>query len=339
MKKLLFLPLIALLAGLISFAPEVKNKTQGDETSKSDTGQAYYFVPDLPIPSLKPSEAFFDLTFSTWGGALVKSEVKMSYNGINKTVQTDSNGNVILKVAPGKYRFQFYLNENYNEVYTDSISVKAGCKTIISIPFRDGMQVESDKPVIYVYPDKTKQVSILLDLKGEIGFTYPYYDIGWNFIADPDGTIHMNNKEYQYLFWDGKMEIEKSAIDWNEGFIVERDSLVPFFEENLRLMGLNAKEIEDYITYWCPRMIVNEKNYIHFMFNEEYNEYAGLDVTPAPDKMFRVFMLWTRSEGKANTHVIPQALEGFEREGFTVVEWGGAEMPKVPVNFDAQASN
>jgi hypothetical protein len=50
-------------------------------------------------------------------------------------------------------------------------------------------------------------------------------------------------------------------------------------------------------------------------------------------------MLWTRSEGKANTHVIPQALEGFEREGFTVVEWGGAEMPKVPVNFDAQASN
>ncbi|CAN5916633.1 hypothetical protein BH11BAC7_BH11BAC7_10940 [soil metagenome] len=104
-------------------------------------------------------------------------------------------------------------------------------------------------------------------------------------------------------------------------------------------MGLNSKETEDYITYWCPRMVANDKNYIHFMFNEEYNEYAGLDVNPAPDKMFRVFMLWSKSEENVNTNVVPQSIETFERSGFTIVEWGGAEMQRIPVIFDPQVSN
>ncbi|CAN5301611.1 hypothetical protein BH09BAC5_BH09BAC5_04010 [soil metagenome] len=263
-----------------------------------------------------------------------------SCNQKQDTFKMQSSGVEKLILKPGKYIFKFYVNEDFEEIKTDSIVFKNGYKTPLYLNFQSSkFPVICDKPVIYVYPQDTMQVNIQLDLKGVLGFTYPAYDIGWNFVADPDGKIHTNNKEYHYLFWDGTTNIDNSEINWYEGFIVEKDSLVPFFEEKLKLMGLNSKEIDDYITYWCPRMMVNEKNYIHFLFNDDYSEYAELNVNPVPDKMFRVFMLWTKADDERNTHVIPQEIEQFERVGFTIVEWGGAEMPKVPVIFDAQAAN
>ena len=328
MKKLLILSLFTGIVVLAGFKESQKSLPAWSvgETKKD--------------PALLKNEAAFELFFREDGGEPITENIIFSYNGKTDTIKGNLTGETKLKLKPGKYVFQFFLNSNYYEIKTDSISIKSGYRTPLYINFSSSSSnIICDKPVIYVYPRDTQQVSILLDLKGEIGFTYPYYDIGWNFIAHPDGTIHMNDKKYHYLFWDGTAAIDNNSIEWNEGFIVERDSLVPFFEEKLKLMGMNSKEIGDYITYWCPRMVVNDKNYIHFMFNEEWNEYAGLEVTPAPDKMFRVFMLWTKAEENKNTQVIPQVIESFERSGFTIVEWGGAEMPRIPVIFDAQASN
>jgi hypothetical protein len=326
MKKLLFLPLLACFL-LMSFEGTIKSPRS-------------WWVGETKIdPKLSKTQAAFTINFNEYGIPITQ-KILFSVDGKTDTLQPDKAGNYDLRVKPGKHIFQFYLDANHYEIKTDSIVIAGGYRTPLTINFTSAQtEVICDKPVIYVYPQESQEVSIRLDLKGEIGFTYPYYNIGWNFTADPDGTIHMNDKKYHYLFWDGKTEIDNTSIDWNEGFIVERDSLVPFFEEKLKLMGLNSKEAEDYITYWCPRMVANEKNYIHFMFNEEYNEYAGLEVSPAPDKMFRVFMLWTKAEENKNAQVIPQVIESFEREGFTVVEWGGAEMPRVPVIFDLQASN
>lgn len=39
--------------------------------------------------------------------------------------------------------------------------------------------------------------------------------------------------------------------------------------------------------------------------------------------MLRVFMAWQPLDEPVE--IEPQVLESFEREGFTVVEWGGAE--------------
>ncbi|MDQ3109066.1 MAG: hypothetical protein M3R17_04150 [Bacteroidota bacterium] len=337
MKKSILLALFTSMLSLYGYSESVKSiPTWYVGESKKDF-------------SLSKNEAVFELHFSKQDGGneiapgdtgSPAKDVIFSYNSKMDTIEFNAKTGKNIKIMPGKYIFQFYYGSFYYEIKTDSIAISGGYRTPLYVNFRSSSSmIICDKPVIYVYPQDTQQVSIRLDLKGEIGFTYPYYDIGWNFTADPDGTIHMNDKKYHYLFWDGTTAIDNNSIDWNEGFIVERDSLVPFFEEKLKLMGLNSKEIEDYITYWCPRMVANEKNYIHFMFNETYNEYAGLEVTPAPDQMFRVFMLWTKAEENKNTQVIPQEIESFERSGFTIVEWGGAEMQNIPVIFDAQASN
>jgi hypothetical protein len=40
--------------------------------------------------------------------------------------------------------------------------------------------------------------------------------------------------------------------------------------------------------------------------------------------MLRVFMVWKKLDGPLE--VKPQKIEPFHRKGFTVVEWGGAEI-------------
>ena len=67
----------------------------------------------------------------------------------------------------------------------------------------------------------------------------------------------------------------------------------------------------------------NPYNLIAFQ-QETYTEAAKLTVTPTPDSILRVFMAWKPLEKPVD--IPAQTLPAFERHGFTVVEWGGAEV-------------
>ncbi len=292
------------------------------------------FAPDYNITSsnqdksLKKTEAVFVITFySDEEIGLVKNQIIFSYNAVNSKQIPNEKGQVSLTVKPGKYVFKFFYNSSHNEITTDSIAINPGFRTEMRVDFRSSTRpVIMKKPVIYVYSLQTEKVSIKLNLKGNFLFTYPEYKDGWNFIANPDGSIEMGEKKYHYLFWDGNVKIEKSKLNLNEGFIVQKNELITFFEQKLKYMGLNSQEIQDYITYWCPLMNVNESNYVHFMFNNECDEYAKMNVAPKPDHLFRVYMLWSKV-GPAE--VKEQKIENFKRSGFTIVEWGGTEFPNL----------
>lgn len=311
MKYLLFLPLLAICSAF-----DLGEKSPESMPEYSVT----YSKADATIPL---GRAQIEFTFRDEFGP-ADDTIRLSYNGVERTFIANKDGKVHLGVKSGKYKFQFYLDENHFEVYTDSIEIKSGHKTGITVWFHSSLvPVICEKPVIYVYPDKTRQVNIQLNVNGQLGFTYPAYNSGWNFTADPDGTIHMNGKQYDYLFWDGETNMTLSDAEQTTGFVIERDSLTGFFEEKLTAMGLNAREQEDFITYWCPRMQEKEKYFIHFMFTEEYDEVAALKVTPKPDHIFRVFMLWKDGTNMVETRVTPQAIQPLTRDGFTVIEWGG----------------
>lgn len=321
MKYLLFSPLLALC---LSF----------DLGEKSPESMPEYSVTySKSDPTIPHGRAQIEFTFKDEFGP-ADDTIRLSYNGVERTFIANKDGKVYLGVKSGKYKFQFYLDENHFEVYTDSIELKSGYKTGITVWFQNStIPVMAEKPVIYVYPDKTQQVNIQLGLKGKLGFTYPEYNAdgaaeqrGWNFTADPDGTIRMNGKQYDYLFWEGETSMTPSDAEQNTGFVVERDGLTGFFEEKLTAMGLNAREQEDFITYWCPRMQEKEKYFIHFMFTAEYDEIVGMKITPTPDHVFRVFMLWEDGTNRDENRVTAQVIQPFSREGFTVVEWGGGEI-------------
>lgn len=309
-----------LLLSILTLAVALMNA--GDLPEKR--GLDYHITKTGPGKDLSRKEAKFIFTFLDPMGKTIKTDISSSQDKVNKMLKCDAGGKFIVATTPGKHIFQFFYNTTCGEIYTDSIQIKPAHVTEISVYFRKANEVMIvDKPVIYVYSKRKEKVDIKLNLKGEFLFTYPQYSNGWNFMANPNGTIEMNDKKYHYLFWDGKLNIETEKINLNEGFIVDKKDQVKFFEEKLSQMGLNSQEIEDYITYWCPRMSANEKNYIHFMFNEEYNNYTGITIDPKPDHLFRVCMLWSKTNG---CNVKEQKIESFKREGFTVVEWGGTEI-------------
>lgn len=178
------------------------------------------------------------------------------------------------------------------------------------------------KPVVYLYPQEKTHVSVRLDLKGKLTCTYPEYGKGWEVDAFPDGTLQTRNgKEYSYLFWEGETG---ARYDFSSGFVVEGEETADFLQYTLSRMGLTPREYNEMIVYWYPRMKDNPYNLISFQ-DRTYTDSATLAITPKPDSLLRVFMAYRPLEKPIS--VPYQEIKPFERKGFTVVEWGGAEVP------------
>ncbi|MBP7822999.1 hypothetical protein KA050_01470 [Candidatus Gracilibacteria bacterium] len=178
------------------------------------------------------------------------------------------------------------------------------------------------KPIIYLYPEKTTNVEVKLDFNGELIATYPTYNNGWSVTAEPDGTLtnHADGREYSYLFWEGLY-----SHDWNlsTGFVVRAEDTISFLQEKLAKLGLTPREYNEFIVYWYPLMKNNPYNLIHFA-DKEYTDAAPLTITPTPDSLLRVFMVYKPLTKKIE--IPAQSLSSFERRGFSVVEWGGTEI-------------
>lgn len=178
------------------------------------------------------------------------------------------------------------------------------------------------KPVIYLYPEQETEVTVEVDIGKEFTSVYPAYDNGWKMIASPDGTLTDPNtgRAYYCLFWEGMSE---GGFDMSEGFCVKGSDTAAFLEDALGKLGLTDKEANEFIIYWLPQMEQNPYNRISFQ-QEAYTEQAKLTVTPTPDTVIRVFMVWEGLEQAVE--IEPQELSAPEREGFTVVEWGASEI-------------
>ena len=179
----------------------------------------------------------------------------------------------------------------------------------------------NEKPVIYLYPETETRVTVKLDLPGELTCAYPAYDGGWTVTAAPDGTLtDEHGQTYNYLYWEGE---GTEAYDFSKGFCVAGSDTAAFLEDALDRLGLTRREANEFLVYWLPRMQDNPYNLIAFQ-QEAYTESAKLTVSPRPDSVLRVFMAWKPLARPVD--VPAQILPGFERRGFTLVEWGGAEV-------------
>lgn len=176
------------------------------------------------------------------------------------------------------------------------------------------------KPVIYLYPEEETAITVNLDYKGTLTTTYPAYQDGWRVMAQPDGTLTdpETGRAYYCLFWEG---ISDDDYDFSSGFVVPGADTAAFLEDALAKLGLTEKEANEFIIYWLPQMEGNAYNLIAFQTDFQN---AELTMDPAPDSLLRVFMAWKALEKPVA--IEPQTLSGFERTGFTVVEWGGVKV-------------
>jgi hypothetical protein len=81
--------------------------------------------------------------------------------------------------------------------------------------------------------------------------------------------------------------------------------------------------------FWLPLLNANDQNFIHFRFNDNIDQSSILNIDPQPDTLIRVFMEFKPMKNDETMSVKEQVLPKLIRNGFTVVEWGGAELSKV----------
>lgn len=189
-------------------------------------------------------------------------------------------------------------------------------------------QIRVHAPIIYLYDEQCWDANVKLCLNGELTCTYPVYDAeeGWNVRTSPDGIlIDENGRQYEYLFWEGDVNFE---ADFSKGFCVAGKDTVAFLEKALSDLGLSDTEANAFIMYWLPLMEGNPYNVISFQ-TENFENAAVLEVTPSPDTVVRINMLFYSSDSYVD--MAPQDLSSMnpalsEREGFVLVEWGGGKI-------------
>lgn len=211
-------------------------------------------------------------------------------------------------------------NSRYDIVYAKEISnFRLPSDEEIAKAYRSAYAI--DKPVIYLYPEEDTVCSVKVNLDGILTCTYPEHgENGWqNFTAKSDGTlIFPDGSEYYCLYWEGLANID---ADFSEGFCVKASDTASFLKETLAEIGLTQREANEFIIYWLPFLQKNEYNIISFQY-ESYISVAELEINPVPDSLLRVYMVAKPVD--SYVEITEQTFDGFERKGFTVVEWGGS---------------
>ncbi len=311
MKRLIFLFAIAAIYSFQATASStykvISNlyKTGSDLDSTLNEGEAVF---EFRFRGLNPTDSAAMIDYSIDGFV---GETQLQ-NGVLRFVTTG-----------GPHIFQFYVNSDYEEVISDTLYIASGYVDYYNVtPFRRMRpEIITFKPVIYLYPEATLKATIQLDISGRDPFYYPAYDQEWQVTAQPDGSLTQNGETFRYLFWEATQEDHLSTISCDKGFIVKGSDAVKFLDAQLDAVGFTSIEKADFITFWGPQIAAMDQSYVRFEWNETCDKFAKLNVTPAPDHLFRYYIFIAPApEGSV---VEEQQLPKIDRSGFTVIEWGG----------------
>ncbi|CAE6458892.1 unnamed protein product [Rhizoctonia solani] len=251
-----------------------------------------------------------------------------------------------------------------------SYGVEDGCE----IQARRGQRVE--KPVIYLFsPSPLQKVHVDLSLVRGWHFSaiYPHTPItsppdnsfgeaiSWTVDTRSDGSLfdQLTNREVAYLFWEAHTKpgpfisppttpsAELAGFDPARPIVLPSHSaLLPFskvtgyIDDALLAMRLHAEARTSFITYWLPNLSKHSHIALRFLPQDQYEAAAPLHVTPVPEIVTRVFMLFMGVQesdlGSWKSARIPaqewSRVIGVDTEKakdvtlFRVLEWGGMEI-------------
>ena len=172
------------------------------------------------------------------------------------------------------------------------------------------------KPAIYLYPTKKEKITVSLKINGKLTKSIPKYKNGWSVIANKNGDIEGG---YDYLFYENSLKQKELP---SSGWIVKGSELKSWFENILPKLGLNNKEKTQFMEYWLKKLN-SKKLYEIKLFSQEFlSKNVKLTISPKPDSIIRVIFNFKVIDKpyKLKTPIITTP----KREGFNVLEWGGA---------------
>lgn len=270
--------------------------------------------------------------------AVVKAYNHNKASGNNEmTLLVNSNklGNIRMSVDSSTY-FLTAWKPGTGTAYVEGVKFRSQHHIVIEIYLPDDEMIEVEKPVIYAYATQNIEAALKLETSFDLNFTYPIIGTNntWDFNVSADG-ISIDNQYFPYLFWDAH-SYSGMSHQYREGQLVgfglKGAEVTSFLEKQLTSFGFNPREKTDFITYWAPRMAVHKYVVVNFLVDDAYSQISTLQITPPPDEIRRVFMLFSPVENEAdfsNMKLQTPEYDGSElkRNGFTIVEWGGSELP------------
>jgi len=242
------------------------------------------------------------------------------------------------------------------------------------------------KPVIYLYPPSSLPdvtVELLLTSTWSFSAMYPppqssipsgerqtAQSLTWAIAAEPSGTLvdKTSGAEVSYLYWEATADPSLMTPNTSraatpvgdlEAFDPARPSVSPtdsillpigkvpgYLDTALKALALHTEARTSFITYWLPDLLKHEYVALRFLAQASYEQAAKMRVSPAPDVVNRVFMLfrgvapddlglWSQAAARATaedgamfwTDVVGiDSARASDRSLFRVLEWGGMEV-------------
>lgn len=207
---------------------------------------------------------------------------------------------------------------------------------LFEMPPLNGWYQPSCKPAVYLYPKKDTVVNVQVDIPhGFVTYTDPLYPKGgWSVLAKPNGALQYMNSNlsdsrgtvnyptgiFPYLYYEGKIP-DKVVEKPKTGFVKRYEELSAFYDTLLPTLGLNRTEIKEFKTYWLKALPKSPYYFIGLIPQEQLDANEPLTITPKEDTMIRVRLYFEAL--KESKSVIAPKLQTPQRNGFTVVDWGG----------------
>ncbi|HEY4160446.1 MAG TPA: hypothetical protein VGM08_00095 [Candidatus Saccharimonadales bacterium] len=241
-----------------------------------------------------PADNAFSKKVFTEDYANGASAADSSLQGFTERQFMDGHGYALIKDSLGEYVM----------VVRDDLITGGGCA----------------KPVIYLYPQQTTNVSVRVD--AHVDKSDPLYPApnGWqNVLAQPSGQLTYQGKPYDSLYWEGQGF--GAYPDITSGTVVESGQAVATIRSQLKAQGLNTKEISDFLAYWQPKLPTTPYVRLTWLSTAQMNILAPLNISPRPQTLIRVFLDFQGLQKPEK--LAPQHFAVPARRGFTVVEWGG----------------
>ncbi len=184
------------------------------------------------------------------------------------------------------------------------------------------------KPAIYMYPQKTTNINVKLDLDGKLTVSNPAYDAktGWSVVADPSGKLvaPLTLSDYPYLYYEADL---KGVNIPKEGFVFAASELPKSLKSLMESIGFNEKETADFLAYWLPKLTEKPYYFVTLLPEEVINQKEKLIFSVTPNSLIRSRFVFEGLDAPISVKPLKN-ISSHSRDGFTVTDWGGTIVGK-----------
>lgn len=137
----------------------------------------------------------------------------------------------------------------------------------------------------------------------------------------------------------------EASVNPTNAILLALSDLPSYLDKVLNVLGLHTEARTSFITYWLPSFNKHTHIALRFLPQVSYERAAPLDITPSPDIVTRVFMLFCGIDNESLQYwkdcwakqdeaelsmwrdlVDVDKAKALDEKLFRVLEWGGMEI-------------